>query len=132
MKYNMRRQAEECEEEGDSDSEIQQLKQRIRLRRQQIQRSRLPPCTSSQHSKAAWDALTPPCGQNTFVFFCFFALESCLMKVFRLWSSSFPTVFHSTDSGGSRRSSQDSCHGLSDGSAEEVEECELQGSESHT
>ncbi|XP_075878842.1 run domain Beclin-1-interacting and cysteine-rich domain-containing protein isoform X2 [Nelusetta ayraudi] len=84
MKYNMRRQTEECEEEGDSDSEIQQLKQRIRLRRQQIQRSRLPPCTSSQH------------------------------------------IFHSTDSGGSRRSSQDSCQGLSDGSAEEVEECELQ------
>lgn len=37
-------------------------------------------------------------------------------------------VLHSTDSGGSRRSSQESCHGLSDsGSAEEVEECELQG-----
>lgn len=35
---------------------------------------------------------------------------------------------HSTDSGGSRRSSQESCRGLSDsGSAEEVEECELQG-----
>lgn len=58
MKYNMRRQEEEGEEEGDSDSEIQQLKQRIRLRRQQIQRSRLPPCTSSQHSKAVWDVRT--------------------------------------------------------------------------
>ncbi|KAM6920981.1 run domain Beclin-1-interacting and cysteine-rich domain-containing protein isoform 2-T2 [Xenentodon cancila] len=35
--------------------------------------------------------------------------------------------FHSTDSGGSRRSSQDSYQGLSDsGSAEEVEECEIQ------
>uniref|UniRef100_A0A3Q1BUP7 RUN domain-containing protein n=1 Tax=Amphiprion ocellaris TaxID=80972 RepID=A0A3Q1BUP7_AMPOC len=78
MKYNLRRQEEEGEEEGDSDCEIQQLKQKIRLRRQQIRRSRLPPCTTSQH------------------------------------------IFHSTDSGGSRRSSQDSSQGLSDsGSAEE-------------
>ncbi|XP_029905153.1 run domain Beclin-1-interacting and cysteine-rich domain-containing protein isoform X2 [Myripristis murdjan] len=84
MKCNMRRREEEGEEEGDSDCEIQQLKQKIRLRRQQIRRSRLPPCSSSQH------------------------------------------IFHSTDSGGSRRSSQDSYQGLSDsGSAEEVEECEL-------
>ncbi|KAG7514974.1 hypothetical protein JOB18_046776 [Solea senegalensis] len=84
MKYNLRLQEEEGEEEVDSDSEIQQLKQKIRLRRQQIRRSRLPPCTTSQH------------------------------------------IFHSTDSGGSRRSSQDSYQGLSDsGSAEEVEECEL-------
>ncbi|XP_056270380.1 run domain Beclin-1-interacting and cysteine-rich domain-containing protein isoform X2 [Pseudoliparis swirei] len=83
MKYNMRRQ-EEGEEEVDSDCEIQQLKQKIRLRRQQIRRSRLPPCADPQH------------------------------------------ILHSTDSGGSRRSSQDSCQGLSDsGSAEEVEECEL-------
>ncbi|KAM9384570.1 run domain Beclin-1-interacting and cysteine-rich domain-containing protein isoform 2-T2 [Pholidichthys leucotaenia] len=83
MKYNLRHQEEEGEEEGDSDCEIQQLKQKIRLRRQQIRRSRLPP--TSQHT------------------------------------------FHSTDSGGSRRSSQDSSRGLSDsGSAEEVEECELQ------
>ncbi|MEQ2174052.1 hypothetical protein GOODEAATRI_003846 [Goodea atripinnis] len=49
MKYNILRQEEEGEEEGDSDSEIQQLKQKIRLRRQQIRRSRLPPCTTSQH-----------------------------------------------------------------------------------
>ncbi|XP_068599332.1 run domain Beclin-1-interacting and cysteine-rich domain-containing protein [Brachionichthys hirsutus] len=84
MKYNLRRQEEEGEEEGDSDCEIQQLKQKIRLRRQQIRRSRVPPCTASQQ------------------------------------------IFHSTDSEGSRRSSQDSCQGLSDsGSAEEVEECEL-------
>uniref|UniRef100_A0A3Q3WHC8 RUN domain-containing protein n=1 Tax=Mola mola TaxID=94237 RepID=A0A3Q3WHC8_MOLML len=76
MKYNLRRQEEEGEEEGDSDCEIQQLKQKIRLRRQQIRRSRLPTCAHSQHS--------------------------------------------------SRRSSQDSCQGLSDsGSAEEVEEWEL-------
>lgn len=41
-----------------------------------------------------------------------------------------PSVVHSTDSGGSRRSSQDSYQGLSDsGSAEEVEECELRGRE---
>ncbi|KAM9796540.1 run domain Beclin-1-interacting and cysteine-rich domain-containing protein isoform 3-T3 [Syngnathus typhle] len=84
MKYNLRRQQEEGEEEGDSDSEIQQLKQKIRLRRQQIRRSRLPPCTTPHH------------------------------------------LFHSTDSSGSRRSSQDSHQGLSDSdSAEEVEECEL-------
>nr|XP_046246935.1 run domain Beclin-1-interacting and cysteine-rich domain-containing protein isoform X2 [Scatophagus argus] len=92
MKYNLRRQQEEGEEEGDSDCEIQQLKQKIRLRRQQIRRNRLPPCATSQH------------------------------------------IFHSTDSGGSRRSSQDSCQGLSDsGSAEEVEECELRdGCEGHS
>ncbi|XP_074492291.1 run domain Beclin-1-interacting and cysteine-rich domain-containing protein isoform X2 [Sebastes fasciatus] len=84
MKYNLRRREEEGEEEGDSDVEIQQLKQKIRLRRQVIRRSRVPPCANSQQ------------------------------------------LFHSTDSGGSRRSSQDSCQGLSDsGSAEEVEECEL-------
>ncbi|XP_061681170.1 run domain Beclin-1-interacting and cysteine-rich domain-containing protein isoform X3 [Syngnathoides biaculeatus] len=85
MKYNLRCQQDEREEEGDSDSEIQQLKQKIRLRRQQIRRNRLPPCTASQH------------------------------------------LFTSTDSSGSRRSSQDSSHGLLDSdSAEEVEECELQ------
>ncbi|KAL6108067.1 rubcn [Pungitius sinensis] len=92
MKYNLRRQEEAGEEEGDSDSEIQQLKQKIRLRRQLIRRSRLPPCANHQHT------------------------------------------FHSTDSGGSRRSSQDSYQGLSDsGSAEEVEECELRdGCEGHS
>ncbi|KAM8888702.1 run domain Beclin-1-interacting and cysteine-rich domain-containing protein isoform 2-T2 [Synchiropus picturatus] len=85
MKYNLRKQQEEGEEEGDSDCEIQQLKQKIRLRRQQIRRSRLPSFPANQH------------------------------------------MYHSTDSGGSRRSSQDSYQGLSDsGSAEEVEECELQ------
>lgn len=52
MKYNLRRQEEVGEEEGDSDCEIQQLKQKIRLRRQQIRRSRLPPCAAAQHSKA--------------------------------------------------------------------------------
>ncbi|CAL1593494.1 unnamed protein product [Knipowitschia caucasica] len=84
MKYNLRRQEEGAEEEGDSDSEIQQLKQKIRLRRQQIRRSRLPPCSASSHN------------------------------------------LHSTDSGTSRQSSQDSLQGFSDsGSAEEVEECEL-------
>lgn len=51
MKYNLRHQ----EEEGDSDSEIQQLKQKIRLRRQQIRRSLmlLPPATS-QLSEASF------------------------------------------------------------------------------
>ena len=57
MKYNLRRQEEEGEEEGDSDCEIQQLKQKIRLRRQQIRRSRLPPCATSQHSKATLTAV---------------------------------------------------------------------------
>lgn len=57
MKYNLRRQEEEGEEEGDSDCEIQQLKQKIRLRRQQIRRSRLPPCATSQHSKATLSAV---------------------------------------------------------------------------
>uniref|UniRef100_A0A8C6S5F8 Rubicon autophagy regulator n=1 Tax=Neogobius melanostomus TaxID=47308 RepID=A0A8C6S5F8_9GOBI len=86
MKCNLRRQEEEGEEEVDSDCEIQQLKQKIRLRRQQIRRSRVSPCAPSSH------------------------------------------YFHSTDSGTSRRSSQDSYQGLSDsGSAEEVEECELRG-----
>ncbi|KAL2090121.1 hypothetical protein ACEWY4_014809 [Coilia grayii] len=83
MKCNMRRQQEEAEEEGDSDSEIQQLKQKIRLRRQQIRRSRLQPNSLSNNA------------------------------------------FHSTDSGGSRRSSQDSVHLSDSGSAGEVEECEL-------
>ncbi|XP_026862680.2 run domain Beclin-1-interacting and cysteine-rich domain-containing protein isoform X2 [Electrophorus electricus] len=41
MKCNMCRRAEEAEEDGDSDCEIQQLKQKIRLRRQQIRHSRL-------------------------------------------------------------------------------------------
>ncbi|KAK6320663.1 hypothetical protein J4Q44_G00097700 [Coregonus suidteri] len=82
MKCNLRRlMVEEEEEGGDSDSEIQQLKQKIRLRRHQIQRSRLPP---SQH------------------------------------------LFHSIDSGCSRRSSRDSLNLSDSGSAEEVEEvCEL-------
>lgn len=52
--------------------------------------------------------------------------DVCLILCF----VSLSAVFHSTDSGGSRRSSQDSYQGLSDsGSAEEVEECELQGRE---
>ncbi|XP_063057823.1 run domain Beclin-1-interacting and cysteine-rich domain-containing protein isoform X2 [Engraulis encrasicolus] len=77
MKCNMRWQ-QEADEEGDSDSEIQQLKQKIRLRRQAIRRSRHQPnCPSSN------------------------------------------------DSGGSRRSSQDSVHLSDSGSAGEVEECEL-------
>ncbi|XP_051977277.1 run domain Beclin-1-interacting and cysteine-rich domain-containing protein isoform X1 [Xyrauchen texanus] len=82
MKCNMRRPLEEAEEEGDSDSEIQQLKQKIRMRRQQIRHSRLhPPGTS--------------CGVS------------------------------SIDSGGSRRSSQDSFHASDSGSDREVEDIEL-------
>lgn len=56
MKYNMLRQEEEGEEEGDSDSEIQQLKQKIRLRRQQIRRSHLPPYTTSQHRTPSYNS----------------------------------------------------------------------------
>lgn len=52
MKYNLRRREEEGEEEGDSDVEIQQLKQKIRLRRQVIRRSRVPLCANSQQRKA--------------------------------------------------------------------------------
>lgn len=51
MKYNLRHQEEEGEEEGDSDSEIQQLKQKIRLRRQQIRRSRMLPSATSQRGE---------------------------------------------------------------------------------
>ncbi|XP_067272537.1 run domain Beclin-1-interacting and cysteine-rich domain-containing protein isoform X2 [Pseudorasbora parva] len=82
MKCNMRRRAEEAEEEGDSDSEIQQLKQKIRLRRLQIRRTRLKPPSSSHQ---------------------------------------VPSV----DSGGSRRSSQDSFHPSDSGSDRDVEDFEL-------
>lgn len=118
MKCNLLRQEEECEEEGDSDSEIQQLKQKIRLRRQQIRRSRVPFCMSSQHRKplALCNRLWIYKKKNKwYVLNILYFMISC-------------SDFHSTDSGGSRRSSQDSYQGLSDsGSAEEVEECELQG-----
>lgn len=50
MKCKMR--AEEAEEEGDSDCEIQQLKQKIRLRRQQIRRSRLQMPSSANLSES--------------------------------------------------------------------------------
>ncbi|XP_064195070.1 run domain Beclin-1-interacting and cysteine-rich domain-containing protein-like isoform X2 [Anguilla rostrata] len=81
MKCNLRRREEE--EDDDSDCEIQQLKQKIRLRRQQIRNVRLQPGGLPQR------------------------------------------VFHSTDSGESGRSSQNSLHLSDSGSAEEVEECEL-------
>uniref|UniRef100_A0A671RDS8 Run domain Beclin-1-interacting and cysteine-rich domain-containing protein-like n=1 Tax=Sinocyclocheilus anshuiensis TaxID=1608454 RepID=A0A671RDS8_9TELE len=81
MKCNMRRPVEEAEEEGDSDSEIQQLKQKIRLRRLQI-----------------------------LYIACFFSTE-------------IPSV----DSGGSRRSSQDSFHPSDSGSDRDVEDFELKG-----
>lgn len=110
MKYNLHRQGEEGEEEGDSDNEIQQLKQKIRLRRQQIRRSRLPPSASSNHSEPSIEQIH-------------FNATIIVLTLFFLFS-----VFHSTDSGTSRHSSQDSYQGLSDsGSAEEVEECELRG-----
>ncbi|XP_016329968.1 run domain Beclin-1-interacting and cysteine-rich domain-containing protein isoform X2 [Sinocyclocheilus anshuiensis] len=83
MKCNMRRPVEEAEEEGDSDSEIQQLKQKIRLRRLQIRHARMKPPASS--------------------------------------SNQIPSV----DSGGSRRSSQDSFHPSDSGSDRDVEDFEL-------
>uniref|UniRef100_A0A9J8AGR2 Rubicon autophagy regulator n=1 Tax=Cyprinus carpio carpio TaxID=630221 RepID=A0A9J8AGR2_CYPCA len=79
MKCNMRRPVEEGEEEGDSDSEIQQLKQKIRLRRLQIRHTRMKPPASTNN---------PP----------------------------------SVDSGGSRRSSQDSFHPSDSGSDRDVED----------
>ncbi|XP_059425844.1 run domain Beclin-1-interacting and cysteine-rich domain-containing protein isoform X3 [Carassius carassius] len=81
MKCNMRR-TDEAEEEGDSDTEIQQLKQKIRLRRLQIRRRGMKPPLSSNN---------PP----------------------------------SVDSGGSRRSSQDSFHPSDSGSDRDVEDIEL-------
>uniref|UniRef100_A0A9J8AIH0 Rubicon autophagy regulator n=1 Tax=Cyprinus carpio carpio TaxID=630221 RepID=A0A9J8AIH0_CYPCA len=81
MKCNMRRPLEEAEEEGDSDSEIQQLKQKIRLRRLQIRHTRMKPPASSKVT--------------------------------------------SVDSGGSRRSSQDSFHPSDSGSDRDVEDIEL-------
>ncbi|XP_016399571.1 run domain Beclin-1-interacting and cysteine-rich domain-containing protein-like isoform X2 [Sinocyclocheilus rhinocerous] len=83
MKCNMRRPVEEAEEEGDSDSEIQQLKQKIRLRRLQIHRTRMKPPASTNNQA--------------------------------------PSV----DSGGSRRSSQDSFHPSDSGSDRDVEDIEL-------
>ncbi|XP_037401309.1 run domain Beclin-1-interacting and cysteine-rich domain-containing protein isoform X2 [Pygocentrus nattereri] len=65
MKCNMCRRAEEAEEEGDSDSEIQQLKQKIRLRRQQIRRSRLQP-SSSQHVFTSTDSGSPKSSHDSF------------------------------------------------------------------
>lgn len=62
MKYNLRHQEEEGEEEGDSDSEIQQLKQKIRLRRQQIRRSRMLPSATSQRGEAPFkNCQVEPC-----------------------------------------------------------------------
>ncbi|KAJ8270420.1 hypothetical protein GJAV_G00114370 [Gymnothorax javanicus] len=81
MKCNLRRRVEE--DDDDSDCEIQQLKQKIRLRRQQIRNVRLQPGPPPQR------------------------------------------VFHSTDSGESGQSSQNSMYLSDSGSAEEVEECEL-------
>ncbi|XP_016109676.1 run domain Beclin-1-interacting and cysteine-rich domain-containing protein-like isoform X2 [Sinocyclocheilus grahami] len=83
MKCNMRRPVEEAEEEGDSDSEIQQLKQKIRLRRLQIHRTRMKPPASTNNQAS------------------------------------------SVDSGGSRRSSQDSFHPSDSGSDRDVEDIEL-------
>ncbi|XP_052445253.1 run domain Beclin-1-interacting and cysteine-rich domain-containing protein isoform X3 [Carassius gibelio] len=81
MKCNMRR-PDDAEEEGDSDTEIQQLKQKIRLRRLQIRRR----------------GTKPPLSSNNPV---------------------------SVDSGGSRRSSQDSFHPSDSGSDRDVEDIEL-------
>ncbi|XP_051765615.1 run domain Beclin-1-interacting and cysteine-rich domain-containing protein isoform X3 [Ctenopharyngodon idella] len=56
MKCNMRRPAEDAEEDGDSDSEIQQLKQKIRLRRLQIRRTRQKPPVSSNNQVPSVDS----------------------------------------------------------------------------
>ncbi|XP_047666250.1 run domain Beclin-1-interacting and cysteine-rich domain-containing protein isoform X3 [Tachysurus fulvidraco] len=54
MKCQMR--VEEADEDGDSDSEIQQLKQRIHLRRQQIRRSRFQKPGSTHHTLPSTDS----------------------------------------------------------------------------
>ncbi|MCI4383337.1 hypothetical protein PGIGA_G00025340 [Pangasianodon gigas] len=54
MKCKMR--AEEADEDGDSDSEIQQLKQKIRLRRQQIRRNRLQTPSSTHQTLLSTDS----------------------------------------------------------------------------
>ncbi|XP_053093951.1 run domain Beclin-1-interacting and cysteine-rich domain-containing protein isoform X2 [Pangasianodon hypophthalmus] len=54
MKCKMR--AEEADEDGDSDSEIQQLKQKIRLRRQQIRRNRLQTPSSTHQTLPSTDS----------------------------------------------------------------------------
>uniref|UniRef100_A0A8C1S5W2 Rubicon autophagy regulator n=1 Tax=Cyprinus carpio TaxID=7962 RepID=A0A8C1S5W2_CYPCA len=56
MKCNMRRPVEEGEEEGDSDSEIQQLKQKIRLRRLQIRHTRMKPPASTNNQAPSVDS----------------------------------------------------------------------------
>lgn len=112
MKCNMRRPVEEAEEEGDSDTEIQQLKQKIRLRRLQIRRTRMKPPTSSDNRKTE-------------------AIKREKLKVNRMYimyiycfiSTEVPSV----DSGGSRRSSQDSFHPSDSGSDRDVEDIELKG-----
>uniref|UniRef100_A0A9J7YQ41 Rubicon autophagy regulator n=2 Tax=Cyprinus carpio TaxID=7962 RepID=A0A9J7YQ41_CYPCA len=62
MKCNMRRPVEEGEEEGDSDSEIQQLKQKIRLRRLQIRHTRMkPPASTNNRMTEAFDTVSGLC-----------------------------------------------------------------------
>lgn len=128
MKCNLRRRREEEEDGDDSDSEIQQLKQKIRLRRLQIRRTCLPPpqhCKSLRmagHTHARMHAHTNTQQLPTWSPCRNFAAIDC-------HPVSLPPVFHSTDSGGSCRSSQDSFHMSDSGSAEEVEECELRGRE---
>uniref|UniRef100_A0A8C5BZI3 Rubicon autophagy regulator n=1 Tax=Gadus morhua TaxID=8049 RepID=A0A8C5BZI3_GADMO len=55
MKCNVRRREEEGDEEEDSDCEIQQLKQKIRLRRQQIRRT-LPSTDSGGSRRSSRDS----------------------------------------------------------------------------
>lgn len=84
MKCNMRRPSEEAEEEGDSDSEIQQLKQKIRLRRQQIRRSRLQPPTAASHHGETIYFICPLTMSNIheskkrFCYFCEHCKHLCL------------------------------------------------------
>uniref|UniRef100_A0A8C6S6R6 Rubicon autophagy regulator n=2 Tax=Neogobius melanostomus TaxID=47308 RepID=A0A8C6S6R6_9GOBI len=71
MKCNLRRQEEEGEEEVDSDCEIQQLKQKIRLRRQQIRRSRVSG-TSRRSSQDSYQGLSDSgSAEEILTFLCF-------------------------------------------------------------
>ncbi|XP_066565179.1 run domain Beclin-1-interacting and cysteine-rich domain-containing protein isoform X2 [Amia ocellicauda] len=59
MKCNLRVRGElagEAEEEEENDTEIQQLKQKIRIRRQQIRSSRVHPAPQSQHTFITTDS----------------------------------------------------------------------------
>uniref|UniRef100_A0AAY4DUI6 RUN domain-containing protein n=1 Tax=Denticeps clupeoides TaxID=299321 RepID=A0AAY4DUI6_9TELE len=97
MKCNMRRHVEDAEEEGDSDSEIQQLKQKIRLRRQQIRHSKLQPSTPSIQVFQSTDSGGSRSSQDSFHLSGSGSaeeVEQCACYVFVFFHSS-PSYLHS-------------------------------------